>query len=117
MKNKVMKIVKKILVSDFFLKDLCKFDLVRELLNFVSVPQDSDVLEMVFSPDQVNIFFTVPGFKNYYGLFAGFDRGKFFFDLSIVGYLSEDDIFKVFEDHSVKFLPLDYFKKKTEGEK
>lgn len=54
----------------------------RKLLDLVHVPETAEIHEIPLDWDeQVEVMFTLPNDKTYYGLTAGMNDGKFFIDL------------------------------------
>lgn len=74
----------------------------RKLLDLVHVPETAEIHEIPLDWDeQVEVMFTVPDDKTYYGLTAGMNDGKFFIEL----FRSREDGCCAYNDP----IPLDHF--------
>lgn len=83
MQEKIMEIVRAICnMPATDCRSLNKAAKARELLDLVHVPDTAEIHEIPLDWDeQVEIMFTVPNDKTYYGLTAGMNDGKFFIEL------------------------------------
>lgn len=83
MQEKIMEIVRAICnMPATDCRSLNKAEKARELLDLVHVPETAEIHEIPLDWDeQVEVMFTVPNDKTYYGLTAGMNGGKFFIEL------------------------------------
>lgn len=112
MRDKVMKLVREICsMESTNCRSLNKSTVAKKLLDLVNVPKNANIQEIPLDwNNQVVVLFLIHGDSNYYSLFAGIgDDGKFYFELTIAGILS-DGIFEFFDEE--KPLSIDYFKEK-----
>lgn len=110
-----MKIVKEICsIETTDCRSLNKSELARKLMDMANIPQTVEIQEIPLDwNDQVEILFTIPEDKYYYGLSAGhwLDGTESMF-LEIIGIQLKqgNDIWFDFYNTG-KRLPLDYFRK------
>lgn len=114
MKMDSMKIVKEICsIESTNCRSLNKSEVARKLMDMIDIPQNAKIQEIPLDwNDQVEILFTIPEDKYYYGLSAGhwLDGAESMY-LEIIGVQRKqrDDTWLDFYNTG-KRLPLDYFK-------
>lgn len=103
MQEKIMEIVRAICnMPATDCRSLNKAEKARELLDLVHVPETAEIHEIPLDWDeQVEVMFTVPNDKTYYGLTAGMNDGKFFIEL----FRSREEDCCAYDDP----IPLDHF--------
>lgn len=115
MKMDFMKIVREICsVKSIDCRSLNKSELARKLMDMVNIPQNAEIQEIPLDwNNQIEMLFTIPEDKYYYGLNAGhWKDGTESMFLEIVGTQRKqgNDIWFDFYNTG-KRLPLDYFRK------
>lgn len=115
MKMDFMKIVKEICsIESTNCRSLNKSEVARKLMDMIDIPRSAEIQEIPLDwNDQVEILFTIPEDKYYYGLSAGhWLDGTESMYLKIIGTQRKQGDDTWFDFYNIgKRLPLDYFKK------